>query len=79
MLVLRPFPTFSIFTSDTFLTPRSIPRFHDLRHWAITLLAENRTSDLTIMAIAVTSAAECWSGTATSAWKQSETQWKPSP
>jgi integrase len=55
--------TFSIFTSDTFrwraawrtLTKKAgLPgfRFHDLRHCAITQLAENGTSDSTIMAIA---------------------------
>lgn len=54
-------------------------RFHDLRHCAITSLAESGASDSTIMAIAGTLAAECWSGTVTSAWKPSARRWSASP
>src|SRR5215469_7839286 len=51
-------------------------RFHDLRHHAITELAESQASDQTVMAIAGMSHVKCWSTTPMCAWRLNAEQLK---
>lgn len=50
-------------------------RFHDLRHQAITGLAEGGASDATIEALPGICCGVCWSTTLTSAWQRSAWHW----
>ncbi len=52
-------------------------RFHDLRHCAITRLRRAARQTQPSWRLPDTSAARCWSGTVTSAWKPSAQRWKP--
>jgi hypothetical protein len=54
-------------------------RFHDLRHTAITDLAESQTSDQIIMAIAGHVSPSMLAHTAMCGWRPKGTPWTPSP